>query len=286
MNWLASANPIDHLIEKHKLFEAPLPHWMWADWGDGGIGLSKPIIYMLFASGLCCLLFIPLAKKWLIVPKGLQGFFEPILLFIRDDIVYDNIADKKLADFFLPFFWTLFFFILFCNLLGLTPHSIAATGQISVTAALATITLCTIVVAGMIVQAREAKAHGKGPVGAWLSYWKNLVPHGVGLAIWPLVFVIEIVGLMAKPFALCIRLFANMTGGHIVILVLLGFAVNMKLLVDPGAYNPAVSGGVTIISILGASLFTGFEIIVGLVQAYVFTLLSAIFIGMAVHPEH
>lgn len=278
-NFLASGDghsldPIAHLIEKDRLLDQVLPMWLWQDWSQGGLGISKPVIYMWIAGLLCCAVFIPMARKWQIVPRGLQNFFEPLLLFVRNDIVYEAIHPRELADKLVPFFWTLFFWILFMNVLGLTPYSIAASGQLSVTAALAVVSAVMIVGLGMKEQ---------GPI----TYWKSLVPSGLPVLIVPLLFLIELVGLAAKPFALCIRLFANMTGGHIIIFVLLTFSVGMGVL--PGELmpqGPVIGWGVAVLAVLSAALMTGFEIIIALVQAYVFTLLTATFVGMAVHPDH
>ncbi|MCD4656759.1 MAG: F0F1 ATP synthase subunit A [Planctomycetes bacterium] len=313
---LASGNPINHLLEKSTFLGIKLPDWLWMDWTSGGLGFSKPVIYMVLALALAFFVFRHIAvtfeeipnvstpKKprsmlWLIaIPlwpvfmvdwlmnlffqpgKGrIQAVFEPILLFIRNDIVVPNLKSDKLGDKFLPFFWSLFFFILFCNLIGLTPLSITPTGQISVTATLAGISLITIIGAGM------------WQLGA-LGYWKALVPHDISIFVKPLVFLIEIIGLVAKPFALAIRLLANMTGGHVVLFVLLTFAVGMNLFNPFYGVETGVPAGMTlgvpvmIASVLGAVALMVFEVIVSLVQAYVFTLLTAIFVGMAINPEH
>lgn len=311
---LAAENPLDHLLQLDRIFEfVELPGVLWRDWfhKDGfGLGISKPILYMWAAIGLACAVFIPMARNFKLVPRGVQSLFEPLLIFVRDGIVRPNIhaphvhghgddhhhhispeeqakKDHAFADRFLPFFWTLFFFILFCNLIGLTPHASTPTGQISVTAALA-------VVSAIMVVGNGIRANGA------LNYWVNLVPPSVPLLmfgfipnpIWAVVFGVEFAGLFFKPFALCIRLLANMTGGHIVIATLLGFAVAMNLFHPFYGAEPGVPGGVALglpvalISVVASALFTAFEIIIGFVQAYVFTLLTATFMGMAVNQDH
>jgi len=140
-----SLDPIAHMIEKDRLFDQVLPEWLWQDWSQGGLGISKPVIYMFIAGLLCCAVFIPMARKWSAVPRGMQKWMEPLLLFVRNVIVYEAIHPKELADKLVPFFWTLFFWILFMNVLGLTPYSIASTGQLSVTAGLAVISAVMIV---------------------------------------------------------------------------------------------------------------------------------------------
>ena len=312
----ASGNPINHLLEKSTFLGVKLPNWLWMDWSAGGLGFSKPVIYMVLALMLAFFVFrhvavtfqeipnVPTPKKprsmgwYLVIPllpvfmiewliklifypgKGrIQALVEPILLFIRDDIVNPNLKSDKLTNKYLPFFWSIFFFILFCNLIGLTPLSVTPTGHISVTATLAVISLITIIGSGM------------WQLGA-LKYWKELVPHDISIFVKPLVFLIEIIGLIAKPFALAIRLLANMTGGHVVLFVLLTFAVGMNLFNPFYGIETGIPAGmalgipVMIASILGAVALIVFEVVVSLVQAYVFTLLTAIFVGMAIHPEH
>jgi len=186
--------------------------------------------------------------------------------WVRDDMVYPTMG-KESGGRFLPFFLTLFFFILFMNLLGLIPGGATATASIWVTGALASVTFLAMIGCGMVVQ---------GP----FAFWKNLVPH-VPLALWPLMFFVEIVGLVVKPFALTIRLFANMNGGHMVVLSFLGlvffFAAENGPLVG-WATSPLAIGFAVFIMII--------ESFVALLQAFIFTQLSILFVQMSVHPEH
>ena len=171
------------------------------------------------------------------------------------------------------FFWTLFFFILFSNAIGLFPFPFnpwerTATGNLAVTGALALIAFIVIQGAGMAA---------KGPIG----YWIHLVPPGTPGFLVPLVFVIEIIGLFTKPFALTVRLFANMTGGHAILLVLFGFLYGVK------DANSGVLGVPSTIASFGFILFIMlFEVLVALIQAYIFTVLTAIFTSLAVAEEH
>jgi F-type H+-transporting ATPase subunit a len=143
------------------------------------------------------------------------------------------------------------------------------TGNFNVTAALATITFLTIMVAG-------TKAHG------FINHWKNLVPHGLAWPVYIILIPIELIGLFVKPFALTMRLAANMTGGHIAILAILSF---MAIFGD--LFQSVMIGvGMAVVSVPMAAAINGLEIIVVLVQAYVFTLLSAVFIGMAINVHH
>ena len=191
---------------------------------------------------------------------------------MRDEIVYPWLGEEKGRK-YVFFFWTLFFWILLSNLLGLFPAPInlwhrTATGNIAVTAALAIIAFVTIQVSGM-------KQHGYG------KYWLHLVPGGVPLFLWPLVWVIEVVGLFTKPFALTVRLFANMTAGHAIVAVLFGFLFGIA------HYSSAAIGGLSTVATLGSMLFIMlFETLVALIQAYIFTVLTAIFVSMAVAEEH
>jgi F-type H+-transporting ATPase subunit a len=145
-----------------------------------------------------------------------------------------------------------------------------ATGNFNVTAALATITFFAIIVAG-------SKAHG------FVKHWKNIVPHGLNPVIYVILIPIEILGMFVRPFALTMRLAANMTGGHIAILTLLSFVFIFTELFGQAAAGFGVGLAV---SVPLAGLISGLEIIVVLVQAYVFTLLTAVFIGMAIHAHH
>ncbi len=191
--------------------------------------------------------------------------FAGWVMWIRDEMVYP-VMGKELGAKFLPYFLGLFFFIAFMNVLGLLPGSATATASIFVTAALALTTLVAMIVCGMVVQ---------GPI----AFWKNLVPH-VPLAIWPLMFVVEVFGLFVKPIALTIRLFANMTGGHLVVLSFMGliFALGAIAPVAGYASAPLAVGFAVFIMII--------EAFVALLQAYIFTQLSIIFVNASVHPEH
>ena len=176
----------------------------------------------------------------------------------RDEIAVPNIGAKE-AGRFLSFLLTAFFFIITCNLLGLIPYGATPTGNINVTAALAVCSFIVIQLGGIL--------HN-----GFFGYFRGLIPRGLPFWLLPIMIPIEIVSLFAKPFALCIRLFANMTAGHIVILSMLGLIFTFQTY----AVAPA--------SILFAVAVNMLEIFVALIQAYIFTLLSAVFIGMANSP--
>jgi F-type H+-transporting ATPase subunit a len=189
---------------------------------------------------------------------------EEMVLFIRDKIVSPVFGHD--AEAYLPYFLTLFFFILGCNLWGLLPGAAAVTGNVWATAGLAFCTFALINIAGI----------GKHGV---FSHLANFVPGGLPKVLVPLIFVIEILGLCAKCVALCIRLFANIFSGHIVslaflcmIFVFAQFGRAVGLAVSPAA--------------IGLALFVGaLDLLVALIQAYIFTLLTAVFVGMAVHSH-
>ncbi len=231
------------------------------------------------------------------IPTGWMNALEAVVKFIRDSIVRPNVGNK-FVDTWAPMILTFFFFILFANGIGLIPvfeilgvinrfifqvpasdsHNfvnqllhggMTATGNFNVTAGLATITFFTIIIAG-------SKAHG------FIEHWKNLAPKGLAWPIYIILIPIEIIGMFVRPFALTMRLAANMTGGHIAILAILSF---MAIFAD--MFQSTFAGvGMAFISVPMAVAINGLEIIVILLQAYVFTLLSSVFIGMAINVHH
>jgi F-type H+-transporting ATPase subunit a len=202
-------------------------------------------------------------------PRGrVWNLFEAFLVFIRDQIARPAIG-KHDADRFVPFLWTIFFFVLFCNLIGMLPWTGTPTGAMGTTLALALVTFGVVVGSGM------AKL---GPV----NFWKAQVPHmdlpqPIAMIVVPLIFVIEVVGLLIKHFVLAVRLLANMFAGHLVLSVILGFIA--------AALPPLLWWGVMPASVLGAVALNMLELLVAFIQAYIFTFLSGLFIGMAVHPH-
>lgn len=229
------------------------------------------------------------------VPSGAGNALEAVVEYVRDSIVQPNVGDKWVNT-WAPLILTLFTFIFAANLIGLIPifetmklanhwvlhagsHSFfgrlleggtTATANFNVTAGLALITFTAIIIAG-------SKAHG------FLNHWKNIVPHGLAWPIYILLIPIEILGMFVKPFALTMRLAANMTGGHIAILAVLSLVFLFTEMAKTALAGIAVGLVVSIPLAVGIS---GLELIVVLVQAYVFTLLSAVFIGMVIHVHH
>ena len=218
---------------------------------------------------------------------------EYIVEFVKDTIAAPNVGPNWVMT-WTPLFLTFFFFILFANGIGMIPifdtiglldrfllktdsHStinnllhggVTATGNFNVTAGLAAVTFFSIIIAGV-------KKHG------FIKHWANLVPHGLAWPVYIILIPIELMGLFVKPFALTMRLAANMTGGHIAILALLSL---MAIIGE--MFSGAAGIGVAFVSIPMAAAISGLEIIVVLVQAYVFTLLTAVFVGMAINVHH
>lgn len=231
------------------------------------------------------------------VPSGFMTVLEAMVQFIRDSIVLPNVGRKYLFT-WTPLILTFFFFILSANAIGMFPifdvigainrfilggsshdHNLVnnllhggatATGNYNVTAGLATITFFAIIVAG-------SKAHG------FINHWKNIAPSGLAWPIYIILIPIEVIGLFVRPFALTMRLAANMTGGHIAILAIVSF-----VFIFTSLFNSAIAGiGVgALVSVPLAVAISGLEIIVIVVQAYVFTMLTAVFIGMAINVHH
>ena len=239
-------------------FKIPLPHFELF-----GIDLSitRHVMIMWIALIILVLIFRSVSKSYSKskAPKGLANFMEVLVVFVRDEIA--KITIGKGYEKFLPYLLTVFFFILTCNFLGLIPGSATPTSNISVTVTLAVISFIVIQVGGMMKN------------GAW-GYFKGLIPHGIPSWLLIIMVPVELLGLFTKPFALAIRLFANMTAGHIVIGALLGLIFILKTyFVIP-------------VSVSFALFIYLLEILVALIQAYIFTMLSSLFIGMAVHQEH
>ena len=224
------------------------------------LSITQHVLMMWIVSIILILTFGLLFRKKKLVPTGFAAILETMVLFVRDEIAIPNIGlkdGKRLT----PLLATMFFFILSCNLIGLIPLFGTATGNITVTASLAIITFSTTQIMGMV----------KNGV---LGYFKSMVPHGIPFPLLFIIVPIEIIGLFTKPFALAMRLFANMIAGHTVIFALIGLIIAIEsYLVSPFAVGFAV-----FINLL--------EILVAFIQAYIFTMLSSLFIGMAMHPEH
>ncbi len=252
--------------------EYELPRWDPIHIGRFALDISPTRhVVMLWVAALLCIITTLLALRAHNrrtregrAPAGLGNGLEALVLYLRNEVVLPNVGPHGNA--FVPYLLTLFFFILFTNLLGLIPYGATATGNISVTATLAVITFFVIEIAGI-------KAQGAGYINT-IVFWPHDMSLGMKLFISPILTPIEIIGKLTKPFALAIRLFANMVSGHVVLLALISliFTFSSWILVP-----------VPIAMALGISLL---EIFVAFLQAFIFTLLSSVFIGLIREGGH
>lgn len=253
-----------------------LAHHKVVEITEGGLPLdfsiTKNVVALWFSIILMLWIFTSVARSYKtrkgMAPKGMQSVFEPLIIFIRDDIAKSSIGEKKYEK-YLPFLLTIFFFIFFNNLLGLIPiipGGANLTGNIAVTGVLAIFTF--------VITTLSANK----------NYWVHIV-NTPGVPWWlkfpiPLMPIVEIMGVFTKPFVLMVRLFANITAGHIIVL---GF---MSLIFIFGAMTPVAGYGVSIVSVAFSIFMSLLEFLVAFIQAYVFTLLSALYFGAAVEEHH
>ncbi len=300
-------NPVEHLYDRYTVWVS-----FWGAHGESFINgwngvmpsfmhVTQHVIMMWLAAAimLAGFSYVTFARNTR-VPKGLRNFLEPIVLFIRDQVVrpsihnphghdhghgdhkHDELPPHWLADKFVPFFVCLFCFIALLNLMGLVPGSTTATSSIFVTISLALITMSVYAVGAIVMSIRQEGGVGAGIFG----FFKNLVPckfswKPMDLMVWLLLFGIEFAGLIfIKPFALAVRLFANMTAGHCSLLSFLF----INLLIPHDAETWRIATGIPTV-FMGVCLY-GLEIFIGILQAYIFTYLSAIFLGLYLVPEH
>jgi F-type H+-transporting ATPase subunit a len=250
---------------------------IFESWGHGIHlhGISKFMILELVAAGLIALIYIPLCRRLAngAPPRGAwDNAFESLLTFIRNEVARPNIGEHD-ADRFVPFLWTLFLFILFNNLLGMLPWMGSPTANLYVTGALA---LCSFIIMHGAAMVKMGVGH----------YFQSLWPHidvpipGMGIVLKVMIFVIELLGTVIKSGVLAVRLFANMFAGHTVLAMILGF------IVMAGNALPLLWGGITVASVLGVVALSLLELFVAFLQSYIFVFLTALFMGMALHPAH
>jgi len=226
--------------------------------------MTKAVIGMLFAALIGLWLFLSLSRSYkktgLSHPRGIQSFLEPVICFVRDDIAIANIGQEKYEK-FMPYLLSVFFFILMNNIMGLIPFpppfGANVTGNIAVTLSLAFFSF-------IIIQINGTK-----------TYWRHIfATPGVPFWLLPIMIPVEMIGMVAKPFALMVRLFANITAGHIIVMSLVSLIFIFRSIV------------VAPVSILFVVFMNCLELFVAFLQAYIFTLLSALFISLAVQEEH
>ena len=230
---------------------------------------TKHVVWMLIAALTICGLLIFAANatnrqtRTVGHAKGFAGGMEAMVLYIRNEVIIPNVGHH--GNGFVPFLLTLFFFILFCNLWGIFPWGSTATGNIAVTATLALMTFFVVEIAGI-------RAQGVGYLGT-IFYWNKDLNIVLRVMLFLILSPIELLGKFTKPFALTIRLFANMTAGHIVVLALIGMIFSFKSIASGAPFLMAVA-----INML--------ELFVAFLQAFIFTLLSSVFIGQIREAHH
>jgi F-type H+-transporting ATPase subunit a len=270
---ISDAHTLDYpCLKTGFVCEYELPHWAPIHIGRFALDVSptRHVVMLWIAAALCIITTLLALRahnrktREGKAPSGLGNGLEALVLYLRNEVIIPNVGPHGNA--YVPYLLTLFFFILFANLLGLVPYGSTATGNISVTATLAIVTFFVIEIAGM-------KAQGKAYFNT-IVFWPHDMSLGMKLFISPILTPIEIVGKLTKPFALAIRLFANMTAGHVVLLALISliFTFGSWLLVP-----------VPILMAIGISFL---ELFVAFLQAFIFTLLSTVFIGLIREGAH
>ena len=258
--------------------EVHLPHWAPIQVGPVQLDLSptKHVVMLLLAALLCAGVLITAAvahqrhSHAVGRPRGFAAGIEALVLYIRNEVVIPNVGPHGAG--FAPYVLTLFFFILFANLLGLIPYGSTATGNISVTAMLAVITFIVIEVAGM-------RAQGLHYLNT-IFYWNKDLALPVRILMFLIMTPVEMIGKLTKPFALAIRLFANMTAGHIVVLALIGLFFSFA--------GPRFTAGsaLGLAPLLMAVAIMLLELFVAFLQAFIFSLLASVFIGQIREAHH
>jgi len=218
------------------------------------LSVTKHVFFLFLGGVLLCIAAVYAARSYKksMVPRGFVNLIELIIVFLRDEVVIPNMGQAGLK--YMPYLLTTFFYILIMNLSGLVPYGSTATGNSMVTAGLA-------IIAFIMIQLSAIRAQGI----------KHYIAHLTGGApwfLWPIMIPIEILGLFTKPFALCMRLFANMTGGHIVILSLFGLIF---------MFRSFIVAPVPLLFVVGIYML---ELFVAFLQAYVFTMLTSLFMGL------
>ena len=252
---------VDHHVMHHGASLDALTHSRWLSaLGHDTLAILHfdAAMIVLVALTLCAMAWV-CRKRLGRIPTGAGILLEKYLLFIRDEVVYPNFGGAAHGRAFVPFFCTIFLFILLSNLFGLIPLFTCATGNINVTGALAFVFL------GFSIWFTLRQGGGRALIHA-------LLPGGLPGPMRPVMFLMECISLAARTFALTMRLFANMLGGHVVLYAMISLS--------------AIFGAVAAPSLAVAVCLYLFEVFVAFLQAYVFTVLSAIFIGMMVHPQH
>jgi len=236
--------------------------------GSIDISITNAVVSIWIASALVFLTLTLAGRTGRLIPRGLQNLMETLVSFARQSLILEVLGEEGMSWF--PFIATLFFFILYCNLLGLVPKMFTATSNINVTASLAAVVFICTQGAGIV-------RHGL------VGYGKTFIPKGMprgimGKVLIGFMIIVEIISQLARPFSLAVRLFANMTAGHMVILVFISMIFMFQGFIAKVFVTP--------MSVVMAVIMMAFEIFVSLLQAFIFAILASIYISLAVHPEH
>jgi len=282
----ASAAEVDiitpHITDSHEI-EIPWPTWptlhkvvhlpRWAPFHIGGVEVdmspTKHVVWMLISALTILVLMLYAANaqgrqtRTAGHSRGFAGGIEAMVLYIRNEVIIPNVGHH--GNGFVPFLLTLFFFILACNLWGIFPWGSTATSNVSVTATLALVTF-------FVVEGAGIRAQGTGYLST-IFYWNKDLPIYLRVPMFLLLSPLEFIGKLTKPFALTIRLFANMTAGHIVVLALISMIFTFRSIASGAPFLMAVA-----INVL--------ELFVAFLQAFIFTLLSSVFIGQIREAHH
>lgn len=277
-----AASAIDHVQDNSSwhIFDRMFGGLHIPLWNVFGFQVTKFMILEVFAAGLAAAIFIPLCRRARggALPRGpWWNAFESLLTFIRDEVAKPNLGAHD-ADRFVPFLWTMFTFILFCNLLGMFPFLGSPTSSIWVTGALA---VCSFTIMHGAAIAKMGFFHYLKSLWPQIDLGSNIVGRLFGFSLSLMIWTIELFGTVIKSGVLAVRLFANMFAGHMVLASILLFIV----IAGEHGYShlwPVV----TVSSVLGVVALSLLELFVAFLQAYIFTFLTALFMGMALHPEH
>jgi len=257
--------------------EIELPYTEALVFGPFDFNLSKHVVFIILGATLLTLVMILAARSVRRSaaagesPKGAANALEAVVLYIRNEVILPNVGHH--GEGFVPYLLTAFFFILVLNLLGLVPFGSTATGNISVTASMALLTFFTVEIAGI-------RALGAGYLST-IFYWNKEMALPMRIAMFLIMSPVELIGKFTKPFALAIRLFANMTAGHIVVLAFVGMVFTFAAVQNP-IIRPIAMG----LPLLMAIAIMFLELLVAFLQAFIFTLLSAVFIGQIREAHH
>ena len=257
---------LEHVQDSHEI-ETPFGHWVLPHVAPVNIaGLTidlsptKHAFFLVLAALILCVLAISSARKYrkTLVPSGFASALESVVMFLRDEVVLPTMGKAGVR--YLPYILTVFFFIVLMNLMGLMPYGSTSTSNIAVTGGMAMISF-------IMIQVSAIRAQG-------LKHYLAHLTGGTPWFLWPIMIPVEVVGLFTKPFALTIRLFANMTGGHLSLLSLLSLIF---------LFHSLIIAPIPVLFVVGVNML---ELFVAFLQAYIFTMLTSLFMGLGIQSGH